>query len=43
MHCLISQADNKMLYKIQVVDIKCITSHTSDTLKIGHILCQDGI
>lgn len=43
MYCLISQADNKMFHKIQAVDIKCITSHMSDKLKIWHILCKDGI
>jgi len=43
MHCLISQADNKMFHKIQAVGIKCIASHVSDKLRFGHILCQDGI
>jgi len=43
MRCLISQADNKMFRKIETVGIKCITSHMSEELQFGHILCQDGI
>ena len=43
MHCLISQADNKMFHKIQAISVKYVTSHMSDKLQFGRILCQDGI
>jgi hypothetical protein len=37
MHCLISQADNKMFHNIQAVGIKCIIPHMQDKLQFGHI------
>ena len=43
MRCLISRAHNKIFHKIQAVGIKCVTSHMSEKLQFGHILCQDGI